>query len=169
MRLNHLFLFILVFLSSCEHQSNSEKKGNAEIKKLNKTWIVNSISYDAGVADSLKLPEVSFELYFGDCNYQDNAPSLFCDGQYVFDSVPRGLIYQYQFESNQFSLRFGNDATSLSQPVTPTKSQAIAIQKLINLLNGNWTIVANGETLTGEMKSSIINNGGLVKFTAKRK
>ncbi len=75
----------------------------------------------------------------------------------------------YQFKSNQFLLRFEKSTSAFSKPVTPTAAQEVEIQKVINLLNSNWSLVVNGETLTGEMKSSTQDHDGLVQFTAKRK
>ncbi len=56
-----------------------------------------------------------------------------------------------------------------STPFTPTAAQKVEGEKVINLMNGKRPLAIEGEILTGEMKSSINNNDGLVKFSAKRK
>ncbi|WP_025764368.1 hypothetical protein [Dyadobacter tibetensis] len=161
------FVFLLLALIACENQSASEKKANADIEKLNKTWVVNSLSYDAGIPDSVRLEDTALELYFGTCNYMDDAPSLLCAGSYTYDGIASELNYQYLFDLSQYKLAFRQEDV----PGAPalTEAQKVKLQKVVNLMSGNWKLVADGEMLSGEMKSSVMDHGGLVKFTAKRK
>jgi hypothetical protein len=160
-----LLLFCLIFLYSC--MDKQERFVQPIFDDFQKEWVVDSFTIEGNVPDSLDIIINGGILVLRKCKYDTKNfnKGQVCGGDFYIDKIRFPVTYTYIYDKKIYLLKFSIYDSDPSF-VDNAFSKHVVI---INLVNGEWDIVTEGDKLTARQIKNYKYPNMNVHFTARRK
>ena len=132
------FVF-LVLMFSCV--SEQDKFVQAQYNQVEGNWVIDNFSVPSTVPDTLKNFFTKGEIIFNNCKYsskQTTKNGVSCYGSAQINGIVLDIVNAYWYDIKVFTWYF----------VSVKGQSSPKVNSVIQLFDGNWDIVVNGNKMT---------------------